>query len=325
MLPGTGDENRKVFVPGCFLRSMNLIPLKMRIAFMQILGKWACALDRRHRIIAGRNLALAFPDMDPLERDRIIRGVFRNLGRVVAELFFISRFNRQNMDQYLWIEGMENLERAAKKGKGVLFLTAHFGNWEWMAAAFPILSGRTCHVVVRPLDNRFFNTVVDRLRTWTGNRTIPKQKSMGRILRVLKEGGIVGVLLDQNVDWREGVFVKFFGELACTNTGMALLALKTGAAVLPAFNIRQGDGRYRVVIEPELSLIRTGDKNLDVEKNTELFTRVIERYVRAYPDHWLWLHQRWKTRPWQVKEYLNPKFPSEEAQDKANSNDFNQR
>lgn len=125
---------------------------------------------------------------------------------------------------------------------------------------------------------------------------------MGRILRILKKGGVVGVLLDQNVDWREGVFVNFFGEQACTNVGMALLALKTGAPVLPAFNIRQGDGRYRVVFEPELQLIRTGDKDQDAEKNTELFTQVIERYIRENPDHWFWLHQRWKTRPWQSKK-----------------------
>jgi KDO2-lipid IV(A) lauroyltransferase len=101
---------------------------------------------------------------------------------------------------------------------------------------------------------------------------------------------------------QEGIFVDFFGELACTNVGMALLALKTGAPVVPAFNTRQADGRYRVVFEPELQLIRTGDKDRDVEKNTELFTQVIERYIRENPDHWFWLHQRWKTRPWQSKK-----------------------
>ena len=124
---------------------------------------------------------------------------------------------------------------------------------------------------------------------------------MGRILRLLRQGELVGVLLDQNVSWQEGVFVNFFGEPACTNTGLALLALKTGASVLPVFNFRQADGRYRAVIGPEIPVIRTGDKDTDVEKNTELFTSVIERYVREYPDHWFWLHQRWKTRPWQAK------------------------
>ena len=132
---------------------------------------------------------------------------------------------------------------------------------------------------------------------------------MGRILRLLKQGETVGVLLDQNVSWQEGVFVNFFGELACTNAGLALLALKTGAPVIPAFNLRQADGRYRVVMGPEIPVIRTGDKDLDVEKNTELFTSVIEGYIRENPDHWFWLHQRWKTRPWQAKRMKgNGKF-----------------
>jgi KDO2-lipid IV(A) lauroyltransferase len=219
----------------------------------------------------------------------------------MAEFSFIPRLNERNLHQYVSLEGEENFHRAQEKGKGVLFLTAHFGNWEWMAAAFPLMFHHPCYVIVRPLDVQFLDGVVERLRTFTGNRTIPKQKSMGRILRLLKEGQTIGVLLDQNVAWQEGIFVNFFGELACTNVGMALLALRTGTPVLPAFNMRQEDGRYRVVIEPEIQLIRTGDKDLDVERNTELFTGVIERYVREYPDHWFWLHQRWKTRPWQAK------------------------
>jgi Kdo2-lipid IVA lauroyltransferase/acyltransferase len=247
-------------------------------------------------------LTLAFPDTDAEKLSLIARAVFRNLGRVMAEFTFIPRFNKKNLERYVSIEGIENFNQARQKGKGVLFLTAHFGNWEWMAASFPLLpTSSSCHVVVRPLDNAFFDGLVERLRTWTGNKTVPKQKSMGRLLRLLKRGESLGILLDQNVAWQEGIFVNYFGELACTNIGLALLALKTGAPVLPAFNIRQPDGRYRIVIEPELALIQTGDKDLDVEKNTEQYTAVIERYVRNYPDHWFWVHQRWKTRPWQVK------------------------
>ncbi len=289
------------FVPGLLLAAINLIPLRARIWFLEGLGQLLFATDGRHRRIAARNLRLSFGKKTDQERTEIARSVFRNLGRLLAELSFLPRLTEENIGQYFFFEGTENFYRAYQKGKGVLFLTAHFGNWEWMAASFPLLFHRPCHVVVRPMDNRFFDDLVERLRTWTGNQTIPKEKSMGRILRLLKEGQVVGVLLDQNVDWREGVFVNFFGELACTNAGMALLALKTGTPVLPVFNLRQADGRYRVVIEPEISLIRTGDKDLDVEKNTELFTKIIERYVRDYPDHWFWVHQRWKTRPWQAK------------------------
>jgi KDO2-lipid IV(A) lauroyltransferase len=283
------------------LSAINLIPLKLRIWLFEGLGQLVYALDGRHRRIAARNLTIAFGAGNRRERTKIVRSVFRNLGRVLAEFSFIPRLNEQNFHRYVSVEGQENFHRAHEKGKGVLFLTAHFGNWEWMAAAFPLLFHRPCYVIVRPLDIRFLDAVVERLRTWTGNCTVPKQRSMGRILNLLKEGKVVGVLLDQNVAWQEGVFVDFFGELACTNIGMALLALRTGAPVLPAFSIRQEDGRYRVIIEPEIPLIRSGDKEADVERNTELFTRVIERYVREYPDHWFWLHQRWKTRPWQAK------------------------
>ncbi|MBI5968082.1 MAG: lysophospholipid acyltransferase family protein [Deltaproteobacteria bacterium] len=285
-----------------FLVAINLIPLECRICLMEGLGQILFTLDGRHRRIALRNLALAFGAKNGEELTALARSTFRNLGRVLAEFSFIPLLTEKNMEQYILFEGAENFYRAYEKGKGILFLTAHFGNWEWMAASFPLRFHRPCHVIVRPLDSPFFDGLVERLRTWTGNHTVPKEKSMGRILRILKEGGIIGVLLDQNVAWQEGVFVDFFGELACTNAGMALLALKTGAPVLPVFNIRQPDGRYRVVIEPEVPLIRTEDRDLDVEKNTELFTKIIERFVQDHPDHWFWLHQRWKTRPWQAKK-----------------------
>jgi len=295
------EENRSFFQRLLF-STINLIPLKLSIWFLESLGLVLYALDGRHRRIAKRNLAIAFKNRGDEELSRVTRSVFRNLGRVVAEFSFIPRLNQQNVGRYVVIEGLENFYRAYEKGKGVLFLTAHFGNWELMAASFALVAARPCHVIVRPLDSKFLDAFVERVRTWTGNRTVPKQKSMGRILRLLKEGEVVGVLLDQNVGWQEGVFVNFFGELACTNKGMALLALKTGAPVIPVFNIRQAGGRYRVVIEPEVRLVRTGDKDRDVEKNTEIFTAVIERYVREFPDHWFWLHQRWKTRPWQVQK-----------------------
>jgi len=286
---------------GIFLAAMNRIPLRWRIFFFERLARLLYVLDDRHRRIALRNLALAFPEKGEGEWKRIARSAFGNLGRAIAEFTYTPQLREGKLEPFIAFEGLENFSRAQRKGKGVLFLTAHFGNWEWMAAGFPLVSGHPCHVVVRPLDSRFLNDVVERVRTSTGNRTIPKQKAMGHILRLLKEGKTVGILLDQNMAWQEGVFVNFFGEQACTNTGMALLALKTGAAVLPVFNIRARDGLCRAIIEPEISLIRTGNKESDVIRNTQLFTQVIERYIRQYPDHWLWVHERWKTRPWQAK------------------------
>ncbi len=283
------------------LRMVNLIPLGLRVRCFEWIAKIVFALDVRHRRIAERNLAIAFPDRNPAERRAIAERAFKNLGRVAAEFSAIARFEENNIHRYVWVEGVEHFHQAQQKGKGILFLTAHFGNWEWMAAGFSILAHHNGYVIFRPLDNRFLDGLVNRLRTATGNQTIPKGKSMGRILRLVKAGQTIGILLDQNMAWQEGVFVNFFGELACTNIGMALLALRTGAPVIPIFNFRQPDGRYRVVVEPEVSLIRTGDKGLDIEKNTELFNRIIESHVRDYPDHWLWVHQRWKTRPWQAR------------------------
>jgi KDO2-lipid IV(A) lauroyltransferase len=294
-------EGSRSCLAGFFLSVINLIPLKWRISLFEGLSQLIYVLDDRHRRIALRGLALAFPEKDPEERNGIARSAFRNLARVAAEFFVLPRLNEKNFPRYICFEGLENFQRAYEKGKGILFLTAHFGNWEWMAASFPLQTHHPCHVVFRPLDNRFLDDLVEGLRMATGNQTIPKQKAMGQILRLLKGGELVGILLDQNMAWQEGVFVDFFGEKACTNTGMALLALKTEAPVVPAFNIRQRDGRYRVIIEPEVPVIRTGDKDKDVMENTQRFTQIIERYVRDYPDHWLWMHQRWKTRPWQAR------------------------
>lgn len=283
------------------LAFINLFPLWLRIWVFERLGEILYALDGRHRRIAMRNLAIAFPEKSEKEKKRIVLSVFRHLGRVLGEFSFIPHFGKNNIEEFIKFEGLENFRKAKEKGRGILFLTAHFGNWEWMAASFPLFVDSPVHVIFRPLDTPFLDRLVERLRTWTGNQGVSKEKSMIRILRLLKGNETIGVLLDQNVSWQEGVFVRFFGEWACTNEGLALLALKTGAAVLPAFNIRQPGGSYRVRIEPELSLIRTGEKEVDIQRNTELFTGIIERYVREYPDHWLWIHQRWKTRPWQAR------------------------
>lgn len=280
---------------------INIFPLKLRIQLLEWVGEALFRFDLWHRRIVLRNLALAFPDKTKEELEVLGKKVFCNLGRVLAEFSFIPRLNQENVSKYVVLEGEENFHKAYEKGRGVIFLTAHFGNWEWMAATFPLLVGLPCYVVMRPLDNKYLNLFTETLRTWTGNKTIPKRKAMGQILRLVQRGEIVGVLLDQNVDWNEGVFVNFCGELACTNKGLASLALKTDTPILPAFNIREKSGRYRVIIEPEISLIRTGDKNLDILENTKIFTQIIEKYVRAYPDHWLWVHRRWKTRPWRAK------------------------
>jgi KDO2-lipid IV(A) lauroyltransferase len=182
------------------------------------------------------------------------------------------------------------------KGKGLLVLASHFGNWEIMALAFS-LKYRPINLVVRPLDNLFLDTLIESVRARGGNQIIAKKGSLRKILHLLEQGEPVAMLIDQNVSRYEGVFVPFFKEIACTNKALSTLALRTDAPVIPAYNVRQQDGSYRVVIGPEVVLVRSGNTTRDIEENTARFNRVIESYVRRYPEQWFWVHRRWKTRP----------------------------
>ena len=234
-------------------------------------------------------------ELDEAALRRLYRRMFRHFGRMLFEVPYILNLDRTVPSDYVTFEGEEHLLEALGRGKGAFVLTAHFGNWELMSAAFT----ERYHggaIVARPVDFRPADRVLNELRGRYGGEIIPKQRGMRRILAALSEGKPVGILLDQNVDWYEGAFVPFLGRTACTNKGLALLALRTGAPVVPMFNVRRPDGGYRVVLEPPVELQVTGDKLRDVDDNTARFAEVISRWIRAYPDHWFWFHRRWKTR-----------------------------
>ena len=186
---------------------------------------------------------------------------------------------------------------ALNRGKGLLMLTGHFGNWELMSAAITLRFEVKGGAVVRPIDFAPADDLMKRLRSRFGVEMIPKKRAMKQLLIALRENKTIGILLDQNVDWYEGVFVPFLGHLACTNKGLALVAQRTGSPVIPTFSARQSDGRYRIRFEPEVTLVNSGDKVRDLEENTALFNRIIERHVRQDPEQWFWFHRRWKTRP----------------------------
>ena len=226
---------------------------------------------------------------------RLLRKVYMHFGQMFFEVPHVMRLGPDNADKYVVFEGEQNLIDAINKGKGVFILTGHFGNWELMSVAMALRFGNGA-VVVRPMDFAPLDRLMMDIRSRYDTEVMPKQRSMRRLMSALKENKVVGILLDQNVDWYEGVFVKFLGSPACTNKGLALMALKTEAPVIPAFSVRRRDGRYRIICEKEVGLIRTGDKRRDVEDSTALFTEVIEKYVRKYPDHWFWFHRRWKTK-----------------------------
>jgi Kdo2-lipid IVA lauroyltransferase/acyltransferase len=244
-----------------------------------------------------RNLEMVFPEKSLNERRRILLGVFTSLGRQLAELCQFPRYTAQNVDDVVVYDGLENYERAYARGKGVLFLTAHFGGWELSAFAHS-LHGHWLHVVMRPMDNPYLDRLLQSYRTMHGNKVVPKDDFVRGLLAAMRAGETVGILMDTNMTPPQGVFVDFFGIPACTASGLARMALRTDAAVVPGFTIwDEALGKYRLRFDPPIELVRTGDLEADIVANTQKFNNVIEEYVRQYPEQWLWVHRRWKTRP----------------------------
>ncbi len=254
-------------------------------------------LHVRLRHVGMRNLALAFPEKTRRERARILRGEFTSLGRQLAEVCLFPKYTLENVDKVVVYDGFENFERALARGKGVLFLTGHLGGWE-VSSFMHSLHGHPLHIVMRALDNVYLDRFMRHYRTMHGNSTVDKDDFVRGLLSAMKKGETVGILMDTNMTPPQGVFVDFFGIPACTASGMARIALRTDAAVLPGFTVWDSKLRkYRLRFDPAVQLIRTGDDDADAIANTALFTKVIEDYVRHYPDQWLWVHRRWKTRP----------------------------
>ena len=280
-----------------FIKILGILPRSLSRAVAIAIAQLVYLLHFRLRQVGMRNLAMVFPEKSLRERRRILRGEFTSLGRQLAELCQFPRYTRENVDEVVVYDGLENYERAYARGKGVLFLTAHFGGWELSAFAHS-LHGHPVNIVMRPMDNPYLDRMLQRHRTMHGNKVVPKDDFVRGLLAAMKAGEAVGILMDTNMTPPQGVFVDFFGIPACTASGLARIALRTDAAVVPGFTIwGEESGKYRLRFDPELELIRTGDLESDIIANTQRFTKVIEDYVRAYPNQWLWVHRRWKTRP----------------------------
>ena len=242
------------------------------------------------RRVALRNLVLAFPEMQERRRWQLADGSFRSIARLLVTLARMPQMTRDNIGEWIQYDGLEHFEAAKARGKGVLFATAHLGNWELSAFAHGLLT-EPMHVVVRPLDNPELDAMVTRLRTMTGNHVIEK-KDARSVLRALANNEAVGILADQNSSLAEGVFIDFFGLKACTNPGIARVAAHTGAAIIPGFALWDDSlRRYTLKFYPYLET--TGD----VQADTQRIHAHLEQVIREYPDQWLWIHRRWKTRP----------------------------
>jgi KDO2-lipid IV(A) lauroyltransferase len=244
-----------------------------------------------------RNLAMAFPEKTEAQRETILRGVFRTLGWQIAEFCKMRGYTVEEASQFVRYKGLENYLAARDKGKGVLVLTGHLGAWE-LSSFYHSLRGYPMSLVIRRLDNARVDAFVNAIRCLHGNRVIHKDDFARGLITAMHNGETVGILMDTNMTPPQGVFVPYFGVEACTASGLARVALRSGAAVLPGFLLwEESEQKYVLRFGEELELIRTGDAAADVVANTALFTATIESYVRRYPEQWLWVHRRWKTRP----------------------------
>ena len=243
------------------------------------------------------NLRLAFPEWTEEQRRNSLKKMTRNFGWMAVEFARFPKYTKKNIEDVVVLDGHENFLAGQRRGKGVLYLTGHIGAWELSSYAHA-LYGFPLRYMARPLDNKPLDEMVNRYRGRAGNAPIYKNESARTMLRVLKDAGTVGILADQNTMPEEGVFVDFFGTPACTSTGIARVALHTDAAVVPGYAFwDEKSGKYHLRFEPPVELVRTGDLERDVVENTQRFTKVIEGVIRKYPDQWVWIHARWKTRP----------------------------
>jgi KDO2-lipid IV(A) lauroyltransferase len=273
------------------------VPRSTSRALGATIGALAWHLVARLRRIGLRNLSLAFPDMTAAERERILRPLYRLLGWQLAEFCRMPRASRTDAQQLFRYEGLEHYLAARARGNGVLVLTGHLGAWE-LSSFYHSLMGYPMSMVIRRLDNPLVDAFVNRIRCLHGNRVLHKDDFARGLLQAMHSGDTVGILMDTNMTPPQGVFVPFFGTLACTASGLARVAAHSKAAVLPGFMLWEPyEHRYVLHFGPELTLTRTGDAAADALANTALFTATIESWIRRYPEQWLWVHRRWKTRP----------------------------
>ena len=283
---------------------LGILPRKSAVSIGVSLGRIAYRFAGGLRRVATRNLEIAFPEKTAEAREAIARASFENLGRVLGELTQFPRATRESLREQVVFEfeGDDSAEVAAAKdqhsnGRGILLLGPHLGNWEIGVFAYSALQHKLTYLA-RPLDNPLIEDFTVSLRTRFGNEPIDKNGSVAKAMSILREGGILGVLPDVNVLPRDGVFVPFFGTLACTTSGVAMMAMRTNAMILPMCCVwDDSNGRYKVMYGKIIERVNTGDRHRDVWEMTAAFTAEMEKFIRAYPEQWLWIHKRWKVRP----------------------------
>ena len=273
------------------------LPRKMARVVGAGLGWVAFTLLKRLRTVGLRNLELALPEAAAGVRAEVLRGAYRHLGWHLAEFCKMRGYSFASAGKFVEYDGLAHYLAARARGKGVLVVTGHLGAWE-LSSFFHSLAGYPMGLVIRRLDNPLVDRFVNGVRCLHGNRVIHKDDFARGLIASMRDGETVGILMDTNMTPPQGVFVPFFGVEACTASGLAKVALKTDAAVLPGFLLwNEQKQKYVLQFGECMELVRTGDAEADVLANTAAFTAEIERYIRANPEQWLWMHRRWKTRP----------------------------
>jgi len=278
-------------------RGLGLLPRSAARLIAEALAILVYFSFGRLRRVGERNLSLALPGLPSKSRKKILRGAYRSLARQLVEFCRMSAYTRESTRDSIRTEGLDHYLAARDHAKGVLILTGHLGAWE-LSSFYHSLMGYPMGMVIRRLDNRFLDDYVNRIRCMHGNRVLHKDDFARGLLIAMRAGDTVGILMDTNMTPPQGVFVPFFGRLACTASGLARVALKTGAAVLPGFMLWDpAERKYVLHFGPRIEFTQSADPEADVLAATAACNQVLESWIRRYPDQWLWIHRRWKTRP----------------------------
>jgi KDO2-lipid IV(A) lauroyltransferase len=290
-------ENLEFAVVWALVRLLGLLPRRAARGIGGGVGALAYRILPRLRSVGTKNLEIAFPEWSEAQRQEVLRKLYRNLGWQLAEFCQMPGYTPENTRSFLRYDGLERYLAARDKGKGVLIVTGHLGAWE-LSSFYHSLMGYPMSMVIRRLDNAKVDQLVNGIRCLHGNRVLHKDDFARGLLGAMRHGESVGILMDTNMTPPQGVFVPYFGTLACTASGLARVALKTGATVLPGFMLwEDAEQKYVLHFGEEIVFDLTGDDEADAVTNTAKCTAAIEAYVRQYPDQWLWVHRRWKTRP----------------------------
>ena len=290
-------ENLEYWLVVAVARALGALPRPLARLWARGLAFAVYWLFGRLRRVGETNLKLALPKLPSKTKNEILRRVYIHLGWQLVEFCRMTRYTPENTRDWLRTEGLEHYQAAQARGRGVLVMTAHLGAWE-LSSFYHSLMGHPMGMVIRRLDNRKLDAYVNRIRCLHGNYVLSKDDFGRGLLTAMREGGTVGILMDTNMTPPQGAFVKFFGRDACTATGLAHVARKTGAAVLPGFMVWEAaERKYVLHFGAEIAIPHTDDAQADILAGTQMCTAAIEAWIRRYPDQWLWIHRRWKTRP----------------------------